>query len=158
MKILLFLGLIGLAFAHKQQIDLTAYDEVEYDKILQIKQGDTFEILLKENPTTGYIWQTFPWDLENAGLAKVLKVRSSKYEPDPKAKGAVGHGGTRIFQFQVIGEGTGKINFYYGRSWEITKLQEEGKSLDQFLQKSVPFSGISRKIKKVVDEEKKDDL
>ena len=122
-----------LVSGHIQKIDLQAYDEVVYDKPLQIKQGDSFEIILKENPTTGYFWQTFPWDLEAQGLHKVLKVRSSKYEPDPKAKGAVGHGGTRVFQFQVLGEGSGKLNFYYGRSWEIQKVKDAGESLDQFV-------------------------
>ena len=91
--------MMGMATGHIHQVDLTAHDEIEYDKILQLKQGDTFEIHLKENPTTGYIWQTFPWDFETAGLTKVLKVRSSKYEADAKAKGAVGHGGVRTFQF-----------------------------------------------------------
>ena len=85
-------------------------------------------------------------------------MRSSKYEPDPKAKGAVGHGGTRIFQFQVLGEGSGKLNFYYGRSWEIQKVKDAGESLDQFVQKTVQISGISRKIKRPSTEEKKDDL
>ena len=141
----ILLLILATVSCQKTQIDLTTHTDVLYDTTLTFKQGDNFEITLKENPTTGYIWQILPSDLATQGLDKVLKVRGSKYEQDPKSRGAVGHGGVRKFQFHVIGEGQGNINFFYGRSWEIQKQQDQGLTLESFIQKIVPLKAVSRK-------------
>jgi inhibitor of cysteine peptidase len=47
-------------------------------KTIQIKQGDTFYLRLKENPSTGYSWQL--------SLSKGLNLLSTKYYPSESSK------------------------------------------------------------------------
>ena len=75
--------------------------------------------MLKENPTTGYIWQVIDSDLEKNGLTQVLKMKGSQFAQDENRRGAVGVGGVRTMQFQAVGKGEGNLNLYHGRSWEI---------------------------------------
>ncbi len=48
--------IVSGSFAQKTTIDLTTSTEVNYGSTLTLKKGQNFEVLLKENPTTGYIW------------------------------------------------------------------------------------------------------
>ncbi len=54
-----FAGLTLAQDAPKTVVDLTTYTRIRYDTPLEIYEGDEFEVLLKENPSTGYIWEIF---------------------------------------------------------------------------------------------------
>lgn len=62
---------------------------------------------------------------------------SSDYVQDPNRRGAVGVGGVRTFVFEALGQVEGDINFYHGRSWEMKKETESGKSLQSYVQKVI---------------------
>jgi inhibitor of cysteine peptidase len=70
-----------------------------------------FVIALDSNPTTGYNW-------EEKHDAAMLNLVENKYEPDKKAAGLVGAGGTQYFQFKALKTGSTEITLTYKRPWE----------------------------------------
>ena len=58
MKILLAASLISLVYGQIVTVDLSNYHQVEYDTPVEVVVGEQLQVLLRENPTTGYIWQT----------------------------------------------------------------------------------------------------
>lgn len=79
---------------------------------LTVKQGETFEITLVANGTTG-----FNWDLVEIDTSFVLWT-GSEYVADDNAEGMVGIGGTAVFRFQAVGSGATELKLVYRRSWE----------------------------------------
>lgn len=77
-------------------------DEKSNGSAVDIKVGETFEVSLPENPTTGYRWQ------QKSGPAFV----STRFIPDPIAKPeSIGAGGTRIWIFSASSVGSSQIDF-----------------------------------------------
>lgn len=78
---------------------------------LQVFEGKTFEIVVDENPTTGYVWSVkhFSRGLESLG---------SKYVGDKSKKGMVGVGGKRVFLFKSVANGESEIVLENRRPWE----------------------------------------
>ena len=64
---------------------------------MNLKVNQTFEISLKENPATGYLWQVLYEDLDKNGLSNVLQYKNSTF----KTNAIIGGDGVRIMQFQV---------------------------------------------------------
>ncbi|HMD99549.1 MAG TPA: protease inhibitor I42 family protein [Terriglobia bacterium] len=71
--------------------------------------GETLEISLAENRTTG-----FRWELKSKAETACILVKDAA-EP---AKGPPGKGGTHRWQFQAVRPGTGEIELEYRRPWE----------------------------------------
>lgn len=76
--------------------------------------GDTFQVKLAANPTTGYQWSLKHYD------KKRFKIVSSEYIA-PKTQ-LIGAGGQMVYTFKLQ-EGKSypaktKMLFTYGRSWE----------------------------------------
>jgi inhibitor of cysteine peptidase len=84
--------------------------ENDSGKTIEVTQGDTIEIRLPENPTTGYQWAVEEVD-EN-----ILTLQSSEYvlPQDPR----IGEGGTRVVQFQAKQARSGEVALKYWREWE----------------------------------------
>jgi inhibitor of cysteine peptidase len=78
--------------------------------------GQTLEISLPENPTTG-----FRWELKAAG-EPVCAARGDTF--DAPAAG-IGKSGTRRWRFEAVGKGTGNIELIYRRAWEQDKPPAE---------------------------------
>jgi inhibitor of cysteine peptidase len=86
---------------------------------IAVKHGETFDIALESNPTTGYSWNL----LEPINADK-LHISASNYTPD---KGSlIGAGGKRIITFQTKKRGFATIKLGYLRVWEkgIKPLKE----------------------------------
>jgi hypothetical protein len=66
--ILLLSAIFASGLAPKETIDLTNYRRETYDSVVKLKVGQSLEVLLKENPTTGYIWQVLDSLLEKEGV------------------------------------------------------------------------------------------
>jgi inhibitor of cysteine peptidase len=88
------------------------FDERSNGSEMQLNTGDTFEIVLRENPTTG-----FRWHLVSSGNP-VCNLLDDSFET---GGGSPGSGGIHSWQFQTIQEGLGKIDLVYQRSWERHK-------------------------------------
>ena len=74
-----------------------------------VAPGDTFELSLDSNPTTGYSWQA---EFDQEYLEQVSK------EFVPSQSDMVGAGGTEIFTFQALEVGETELTMVYKRSWE----------------------------------------
>lgn len=75
-----------------------------------LRAGDTFKIVLKSNPTTGYGWTSHFND------ALLEKLDDSFMASD--APGLVGVGGYHVFTFKALASGTSTLRFDYARPWE----------------------------------------
>ncbi|MFC2072888.1 protease inhibitor I42 family protein [Chloroflexota bacterium] len=79
---------------------------------------DEFIIALDSNPTTGYDWE------ESHDPYKLILV-GKEYEPDEKAAGLVGAGGTQYFRFTSQKTGETEVTFVYKRPWETEILEQK---------------------------------
>ncbi len=79
----------------------------------EIGLGESFQIELASNPTTGYAWQ---WTNKDA-ILNVEKVES-KYTATDNPKGMVGSGGTETWKFKGIKSGSETLKLEYKRAWE----------------------------------------
>lgn len=77
-----------------------------------------FVIALDSNPTTGYDWE------ESYDPYKLILIET-KYEPDEKAAGLVGAGGTQYFRFASQKTGKTEITFTYKRPWETDFAEQK---------------------------------
>lgn len=72
--------------------------------------GETIEVVLSENATTGYTWA-----IERIEPAVVtVAERSSRYPQ----QGAVGSGGHAVFRLTAATPGKGTVRLRYWREWE----------------------------------------
>jgi inhibitor of cysteine peptidase len=84
-------------------------DESQNGIEIALQPGETLEIELNENPTTG-----FRWALESVGVPACILVEDS-YESSTVTPGA---GGSHRWQFQAVQIGEGRIALRYRRPWE----------------------------------------
>jgi predicted secreted protein len=74
---------------------------------LQISAGDSLEVHLNSNPSTGYMWYVHP---------------QSKTQP---TQPGVGRPIMQEFRFQASQKGDGVLLLHYVRSWEKPSADEE---------------------------------
>ncbi|MFH0968598.1 MAG: protease inhibitor I42 family protein [Methanobacteriota archaeon] len=72
--------------------------------------NDTINIFLKENPTTGYMW--------NATISAGLMIENDTYVADPVKPGVVGSGGMHYWLVRGVEKGNQTFNAVYKRPWE----------------------------------------
>ena len=88
--------------------------EAQNGQTVTAQVGDTVDIRLAGNPTTGYAWEVVAY-------SKSLPVTSQTYIPDPTCKKCVGSGGTYSFILQptfLAAGGKHVTRLAYYRSWE----------------------------------------
>ena len=71
--------------------------------------GETIEVSLGENPSTGYRWEVAALD------SSIVSTGESQFSPTAEGIGA---SGTRHMTFHVHDAGTGRIELVLRRSWE----------------------------------------
>ncbi len=85
-------------------------DEADDGQTVTMAAGDILQIMLAENPTTGYTWAIVTND------EAVLRPSD---EPAYEAESdAIGAGGTRTFLFDAIGPGTSVLRLVNARQQE----------------------------------------
>ena len=89
--------------------------EADQGKTFTAKVGQTIEIALVGNPTTGYSWTAA---LEAKDAALLEQVGEPAYMQDPVEGEIVGAGGTYTFTFKAIAEGEATLTLVYARAWE----------------------------------------
>jgi len=87
-------------------------DEHSNGSKIELSTGENFEIILRENPTTGYRWNP------SSSGEPACKLLDNSFYID---SGSPGNGGSHSWQFQAVKEGIGKIEFAYQRPWEQVK-------------------------------------
>ena len=87
-------------------------DEHSNGQTVTAKKLDGLELLLPENPTTGY-----SWNLKSSG-EPVCKLENTVYE-SPSQR--IGQGGRRMWLFKVVEPGQATIELAYQRPFERGK-------------------------------------
>jgi predicted secreted protein len=81
---------------------------------ITVAAGDTFQVTLAANMTTGYHWEL----ADSLDASRVVLVRHV-YVPHPNPRHAAGSGGTDHWTFRAVSRGTTRISLAYfppGRS------------------------------------------
>jgi len=79
-------------------------------KMIDLKKGDLLDVVLRENPTTGYGWDV---------ISKVEPCLKKHGGPDYKADNKmVGSGGRITFHYIASAKGKTQLKLAYKRSWE----------------------------------------
>lgn len=86
------------------------YTEQDGGALVSLHPGDTFEVRLPENPTTGYRWRIAGWD------PALLEAIRDEYRA-PSA-GAPGAGGEHIWAFIARAPGNGSLRLALARGWQ----------------------------------------
>ena len=99
-----------LAACGSGKVNVVTQDQDEGQVSLAV--GQTLEVRLDSNPTTGYSWQVL--DLAGGVLAQEgdAEYKSSSSQPMP------GQGGMEIFRFKAILPGEVTLKLVYRRPWE----------------------------------------
>ena len=82
------------------------------EKTLYINKGKLINITLTSNPTTGYSWETEPYD------ESLMKFVRSTYSPNSDR---IGSNGQRIIEFKALNSGRIVLELFYMRVWEKNK-------------------------------------
>ena len=89
--------------------------EADNGKTVTVKVGDTIEVVLAGNPTTGYSWSTTLSDKDAAVLQQQGDPVYAQQSTDPTL---VGGGGTFTFTFKAVAPGQVALKFGYARPFE----------------------------------------
>lgn len=78
----------------------------------ELRAGESIEVRLPENPTTGYTWAVLkiPEDL--------LRLEMESFETEPADPRITGRGGTKIYVFKTLQPGSGELLLRLRRPWE----------------------------------------
>lgn len=93
------------------------YNESANNSTVNVTAGKEFVIELRENPTTGYMW--------NATVTSGLLIVNDTYAMDAAAPGMVGVGGTHSWLLKGTGTGMQQFRATYMRSWENVTGSED---------------------------------
>ena len=81
--------------------------------------GETFQIKLRCNPTTGY-----EWELKSINRKIAIPLGPVKFRESPAKPGLVGVGGSCVLDVKGVKPGKTKAVLVYRRSWEKGKPDE----------------------------------
>lgn len=87
----------------------TPAKDVTSDENIYAVVGDTFEITLDSNATTGHTWRV----QHDTGP---ITMTGRKY--DEPTSGLMGAGGKETFTFKAVNPGDAELQFAYWREWE----------------------------------------
>lgn len=100
--------------------------EADNGTSINLENGSTFFLRLKENPTTGYSWEL--------NLSQGLNNISGEYYPPEQPEGIeqplVGAGGVRLWEIKAVSEGSQQVTGIYKRPWEKVTGEEENFTLN----------------------------
>jgi predicted secreted protein len=99
---------------------MSQVDESSNGKQIDMPIGETLEIRIQENRTTG-----FQWVLES-GAAGVLSLVSEEVEPGSK----IGEPGIHRWHFRTERAGSDRIELSYRRPWEKKEKPQRSFALD----------------------------
>jgi len=115
-------GVTAVATTAAEGKKMVTFTEADNGKTSDIAQGTRFAVQLKENPTTGFMW--------NATVSPGLSIQSSDFSQNPATQGMTGAGGTRTWVIVANAMGSQKFSATYMRSWEPVTGNETAYSVN----------------------------
>jgi len=87
------------------------------NQMLEAQAGETFEVKLCSNPTTGFQWSETP---ENSDQTVLQQIAHEFIPPEDLAERPppAGSPGKEVWTFKTLKKGTSTISFEYSRPWE----------------------------------------
>jgi inhibitor of cysteine peptidase len=85
--------------------------QADADKTVTVSPGQTLEVVLDANPSTGYTWTI-------ASAPEFLKSQGDPKFASQAESGVVGAGGKQTLEFAVTAAGKGELSLNYVRPWE----------------------------------------
>jgi len=125
------LVIVGMLMAFTASVMLPSqgvtapYGPADNGKTITLSEGSTFKIILNENPSTGYSW--------NTTVSSGLLVETSDYVRGGKP-GLMGAGGTHEWAIKAIGKGEQQFTAVYKRPWEPVTGNETAYTLKIIVQ------------------------
>ncbi len=104
--------LLAVSLGHPVPVSVQL-SEKDLGRTVEIGVGDILEVVLKGNPTTGYIWDVVSPD---KGILK--QVGETEFEPDRKARGS---DGKIMMRFEAAEAGKTSLKLIYHRPFEKNK-------------------------------------
>ncbi|MBP2030860.1 inhibitor of cysteine peptidase [Methanohalophilus levihalophilus] len=93
------------------------YNETDDSSTITIEVGDSFEVWLEENPTTGYQWELT--------VSDGLEIIKDEFIQTPEEEELVGSGGVHVWTIGINEAGDQSIDGIYKRPWEDTTGDED---------------------------------
>jgi inhibitor of cysteine peptidase len=103
--------LVALARPARPESAPRVFTDSDKGATVELNIGDTFELRLKANPSTGFMWYL---QKESTRLAKFR----SQTQTEPADPVMPGQPIFQVFRFEVVGSGDGVVLLHYVRSWE----------------------------------------
>jgi inhibitor of cysteine peptidase len=97
--------------ATKPIADTVVLTETDADQSVKVSPGQTLEVVLDANPSTGYTWSV-------AAEPEFLTAQGEPVFSSEAASGLVGAPGTQTLRFTVSAAGEGPLSLSYVRPWE----------------------------------------
>ena len=111
---LILIAITGLLYAcaaeASQEQSTIQLTEADTGRLFELRVGDTLEVTLPGNPTTG-----FQWEVSEINSAILEPLGEPKFEP---SSNAVGSGGNVTLRFETIGIGQTELKLIHRRSFE----------------------------------------
>lgn len=102
-------------------ISTTIYATSDMNEVT-VKEGETFEITLDSNPSTGYAWEITE-ELDASNIEEIDNVyAAAENKQDPPLVGA---GGKEVWTFKAIQKGTFEIKMKYCQGFNRDNPAEE---------------------------------
>jgi inhibitor of cysteine peptidase len=107
---ILFAALLAAALAACSSRGTKTYTRADAGKTIAVKSGETFNIVLEGNPTTG-----FTWEVAADSAAPVVLQGDPAFKAESSAVGA---GGQMTLTFKAAASGQGLLKLLYHQPWE----------------------------------------
>ena len=107
---LILLLLIPLSGCGNEGAKTVSVSEIDNGKTVQLQLGQKIKVVLEDNPTTGYNWQT-----DSKDMSAIEQVGPPQFQPSSKLIGA---GGKITVLFLAKAKGKDRLKLVYRRSWE----------------------------------------
>jgi len=114
--------MVTLLFIPAGALAAQALDESSNGDMVVLVEGQSLELSLPSNPSTGFSWQYFP-EPDNS----ILKETGHEYRGGES--NLIGAGGREYWTFQAAGTGSATLSLAYMRPWE-SRMPEQAFQLE----------------------------
>jgi len=115
--VLVAVGAMAAGCGSSQTGGVVKADKSAAGSTVAMKVGQTLEVTLEGNPTTGY-----EWTVQAPSGTALEQVGKAEFKPQSTLAGAPG---TYLFRFKAKAKGETELKFDYKRSWETTPQDEK---------------------------------